>query len=83
VWYRNKGTSCFSCLLGVGQIWGERKLGKEEIFLFRLVDLDSSEDLFLLISFLVDVNLPFDLGTIGRGVRCHYPSWDNNCGYTG
>jgi hypothetical protein len=24
-----------------------------------------------------------DLGTIGRGVRCHYQSWDNNCGYMG
>jgi hypothetical protein len=50
-----------------------------------MVDLDSSEDMFLLISFLVEVNLILesDLGTIGRGVRCYYPSWDNNCGYLG
>jgi hypothetical protein len=46
-------------------------------------DLDSSEDLFLHISFFVEVNLLLDLGTIGHGVRCHYPSWDNDCGYTG
>jgi hypothetical protein len=54
-------------------------------FLFRVVDLDSSEDLFLLISFIVEVNLLLgsDLGTIGRDVRCHYLSWDNNCGYMG
>jgi hypothetical protein len=38
-----------------------------------MVDLDSSEDLFLLISFIVEVILVLgsDLGTIGRGVRCH------------
>jgi hypothetical protein len=50
-----------------------------------VVDLDSSEDLFLLISFIVEVNLLFgsNLGAIGRGVRCHYPSWDNNFGYMG
>jgi hypothetical protein len=56
-----------------------------EIFLFRVVDHDSSEDLFLLISFLVEVNLLFgsDSVTIGRGVRCLYLSWDNNCGYMG
>jgi hypothetical protein len=31
-----------------------------------------------------DINLlGSDLGTIGRGVRCHYQSWDNNCGYMG
>jgi hypothetical protein len=50
-----------------------------------VVDLDSFEGLFLLISFIVEVNLLLGsgLGTIGRGVRCHYPSWDNNCGYTG
>jgi hypothetical protein len=43
-----------------------------------VVDLDSSEDLFLLISFIVKVNLLLgsDLGTIGCGVRCHYLSWD-------
>jgi hypothetical protein len=50
-----------------------------------VVDLDSSEDLFLLISFIVEVNLllGFGLGTIGCGVRCHYLSWDNNYGYMG
>jgi hypothetical protein len=39
-----------------------------------MVDLDSSEDLFLLISFIVEDNLLLrsDLGTIGCGVRCHY-----------
>jgi hypothetical protein len=50
-----------------------------------MVDLDSFENLFLLISFIVEVNvlLGSDLGTIGRGVGCHYLSWDNNCGYMG
>jgi hypothetical protein len=50
-----------------------------------MVDLDSSEDLCLLISYIVGVNLllGFVLGTIGLGVRCHYPSWNNNCGYMG
>jgi hypothetical protein len=50
-----------------------------------VVDLDSSEDLFLLISFIVEVNLLLgsDLGTIGRGVRCLCLSWDNNCRYMG
>jgi hypothetical protein len=50
-----------------------------------VVDFDSSEDLFLLISLIVEVNLLLGsvLGTIDRGVRCHYPSWDNNCGYMG
>jgi hypothetical protein len=50
-----------------------------------VVDLDSSEGMFLLIFFIVEVNLLLgsDLGIISRGVRCHYPSWDNNCGYTG
>jgi hypothetical protein len=44
--------------------------------LFWVVDLYSYEDLFLLISFLVEVNLLLEsvLGTIGRGVRCHYLS---------
>jgi hypothetical protein len=39
-----------------------------------VVDPDSSEDLFILISFIVDVNflLGSDSGTIGRGIRCHY-----------
>ena len=48
-----------------------------------MVDLDSSEDLFLLILFIFEVNLLLgsDLGTIGRGVGCHYLSWDNNYGY--
>jgi hypothetical protein len=48
-----------------------------------VVDLDSSEDLFL--SFIVEVNLllGYDLGTIGCSVRCHYLSWGNNCGYMG
>jgi hypothetical protein len=41
-----------------------------------MVDLDSSKDLFLLISFLVEVNLLLDLGTIGCGVGCHYLSWN-------
>jgi hypothetical protein len=50
-----------------------------------MVDLDSSEDLFLLISFLVEVNLLLgsDLGTIDCGVKCHYLSWANICGYMG
>jgi hypothetical protein len=50
-----------------------------------VVDLDSSEDLFLLISFIVEVNLLLgsDVGTICYGVRCHYPSWDINCEYMG
>jgi hypothetical protein len=50
-----------------------------------VVDLDSSESLFLLISFIVEVNLLLGsgLGTFSRGVRCHYLSWDNNCGYMG
>jgi hypothetical protein len=50
-----------------------------------VVDLDSSEDLFLLVFFIVEVNLVLgsDLGIISRGVRCHYLSWDNNCGYMG
>jgi hypothetical protein len=50
-----------------------------------VVDLDSSEDLFLLISLIVEVNLLLgsDLGTIGPGVGCHYLSWDNNFGYMG
>jgi hypothetical protein len=41
-----------------------------------VVDLDSSEDLFLIISFIVEVNLLLgsDLVTIGRDVRCHYLS---------
>jgi hypothetical protein len=49
------------------------------------VDLDSTEDLFLLISFIVEVNLLLGsvLGTIGCGVICHYLSCDNNCGYMG
>jgi hypothetical protein len=53
-------------------------LGAEESLvgeiLFRVVDLDSYEDLFLLISFLVEVNLLLEsvLGTIGCGVRCHH-----------
>jgi hypothetical protein len=49
------------------------------------VNLDLSEDLFLLISFIVEVNLLLGsvLGTIDRGVRCHYPSWDNHCSYMG
>jgi hypothetical protein len=48
-----------------------------------VVDLDLSEDLFLLISFIVDVNLLLgsDLRTIGRGVRFHYLSYDNICRY--
>ena len=50
-----------------------------------MMDLDSSADLFLLMSFIVKVNLLLgsDLGTIGRGVKYHYPSWDNNFGYLG
>ena len=47
----------------------ELPLGQEKL-LFRMVDLDSSEDLFLLLSFIVEVNLLLgsDLGTISRGV---------------
>jgi hypothetical protein len=58
--------------VGVEKIWGAEESLVGEIF-FRVVDLDSSEDLFLLISFLVEVNLLLesDLGTIGCGVRCH------------
>jgi hypothetical protein len=43
-----------------------------------MVDLDSSEDPFLLISLIVKVNLLLgsNLGTIYRGVGCHYLSWD-------
>jgi hypothetical protein len=50
-----------------------------------VVDLDSSEDLSLLIFFIAKVNLllRFDLGTIGCGGRCLYLSWDNNCGIWG
>jgi hypothetical protein len=50
-----------------------------------MVDLNSSEDLFLLISFIVEVNLLLrsDLGTIDRGVSCHYLSWDNSYRYMG
>jgi hypothetical protein len=50
-----------------------------------VLNLDSSEDLFLLVSFIVEVNLLLEsvLGTIDRGVRCHYPSWDNNYEYMG
>jgi hypothetical protein len=50
-----------------------------------VVDLDSSEDLFLLISFIVEVNLLLRSGpgTIGYGFRCHYLSWDNNYEYMG
>jgi hypothetical protein len=50
-----------------------------------VVDLDPSEDLFLLVSFIVEVNLLLgsDLRTIGCGVRCHYPSSDNNFEYIG
>jgi hypothetical protein len=50
-----------------------------------VVDLDSSEYLFLLLSFIVEVIflLGSDLGTICRGVGCYYLSWDNNCGYKG
>jgi hypothetical protein len=41
-----------------------------------VVNLESPEDLFLLVSFIVEVNLLLgsDLGTIGCGVRCHYLS---------
>ena len=52
---------------------GKRELGKGD-FLFRVADLISSEDLFLLIFFIVEVNLLLgsDLLSIGRGVKCHY-----------
>jgi hypothetical protein len=48
-----------------------------------VVNLDSSEDLFLLVSFIVEVNLLLgsNLRTIGCGVGCLYLSWDNHCGY--
>jgi hypothetical protein len=50
-----------------------------------VVNLDSSENLFLLIFFIVEVNLLLgsNLGTIGCGLRCHYLSWDNNYAYIG
>jgi hypothetical protein len=50
-----------------------------------MVDLVSSEGLFLSISFIVEVNLLFgsDLGTISLGVRYYHPSWDNDYGYMG
>jgi hypothetical protein len=50
-----------------------------------VVDLDSSKGLFLLISFIVEVNLllGFDSRTISCGIRCHYLNWDNNHGYIG
>jgi hypothetical protein len=59
------------------------KLSKREVFLFRVMDLDSSEDLFLFVSFIVEVNLlpGSDLRTISCGVGCLYLSWDNHCGY--
>jgi hypothetical protein len=41
-----------------------------------VVDLVSSEDLFLLIFFIIEVNLLLgsDLVSIHHGVRCHYLS---------
>jgi hypothetical protein len=50
-----------------------------------VVDLDSSEDLFLHISFIVEVIflLGLDSRTIGCCVKCHYLSWDNIYGYMG
>jgi hypothetical protein len=50
-----------------------------------MVDLDSSEDMFLLVSFIAEVSLLLgsDSGTIDGGVRCQYLSWDNNCGIWG
>jgi hypothetical protein len=50
-----------------------------------MVDLDSFEDMFLLVSFIVEVVLVLgsDLGTFGCGVGCLYLSWDNHCGYMG
>jgi hypothetical protein len=50
-----------------------------------VVDLDSSEDLFLLIFFIVEVNfvLGSDLGTNDRDVRCYYLSWDTIAGTWG
>jgi hypothetical protein len=59
--------------VGVEKTWGQKKVSIKETFL-PVVDLDSSEGLFLLISFIVEVNLllGFDLGTISCGIRCHY-----------
>jgi hypothetical protein len=68
--------------VSIEKIWGQKKVRKGRLLLW-VVDLDSSEDLFLLISFIIGVNLLLDLGTIGRGVKCHYLSWDNNCGIWG
>jgi hypothetical protein len=50
-----------------------------------VVDLDSSEDLFILISFIVEVILVLGsvLRTISCGVGCLYLSQDNQCGYMG
>jgi hypothetical protein len=43
----------------------------------KCLSLDSSEDLFPLMSIIVEVNLLLgsDLGIIGHGVGCHYLSW--------
>jgi hypothetical protein len=50
-----------------------------------VVNLDSSEDLFLFISLIVEVNLLLrsDLGNIDCSVKCLYLSWDNHCGCMG
>jgi hypothetical protein len=70
--------------VSVEKVWVKESL-VGEIFLFRVVDLDSSEDLFLLVSFIVDVNLLFgsDLRAIGCGVGWLYLSWDNHYSYIG
>jgi hypothetical protein len=55
--------------VSVEQSWGQRKLSKGD-FLFQVADFDSSEDLFILISFLVEVILVLgsDLGNISCSV---------------
>jgi hypothetical protein len=70
----NKGTSGFSYYVSVDIDLGVKESMGD--FSFWAVDLDSSEDLFLLISFIVEVNLLLgsDLRTIGYGVGCHYPT---------
>jgi hypothetical protein len=44
-----------------------------------------TKDLFLLIAFVVEVNLLLGsvLGTISCGIGFHYLSWDNHCSYMG
>jgi hypothetical protein len=47
------------------------------------MDMNSSEDLFLRISFIIKINLLLEsgLGTIDRGVRYHLYELGYHCGY--